>query len=102
MLLQRIRGEWLEVDARVLGERILQIGNRGARRGAEQAEGGFRLDVELDLGEAQHLLRGIEHRLAPDVHRRVGAEAEPALLLVRLDAQADQQPVARRRDASRG
>ena len=39
--LLRVRGERLEIDHGVVGERFLQIGNGRARGGAEQAERRF-------------------------------------------------------------
>ena len=43
-------------------------------------------------------LLAVEHGAAPHMHGRLGAEAEEGLPLARLDAQRDQQAVARRRD----
>ena len=95
------RRERLEIDHGVVGQRLLQIGNCRARGGAEQAEGCFRLHVERDVGQPHDLVLLIEHGLAPDVHGRLGAEPEPALGFLGLDAERNQQPVARRRDARR-
>ena len=93
-LLLGVGGEGLEIDHRLLGQRLLQIRHGGARGGAEQAEGGFRFHRQRHVGQAQDLVLRVEHRLAPDLHGGGGAEAEPALLLVRLDVERDQQPVA--------
>ena len=96
-LLLRIGGERLEVDGRLLGQRLLQMRHRRARRGPEQSERRLRFDGELDIGQPQRLLRLVEHRPAPDMHGGFAAETEEALLLLGVDQQRDQQPVAGRR-----
>ena len=64
-LLLRIGRERLEVDRRLLRQRLLQTRHHRARRGAEQPERGFRFDGHLDVGEPQRLLRLIEHAACP-------------------------------------
>ena len=98
-LFLRVAGERLEVDGRLLRQRLLQLRHGRARRGAQQSEGGFRLDGELDVGEPQRLLRLIEHGPAPDVHVGLAAEAEIALLLLCIHQQRNQQAIAGSRDA---
>src|SRR5262245_28374172 len=71
--------------------------DRASRR-PEQAEGGFRFEGELNVGEAQRLLRFVEHRPAPDVHSGIGAEAKEARLLPGVHQQRDQKPIAGRGD----
>ena len=75
-LFLRVAGERLEVDGRLLRQRLLQMRHGRARRGAQQPEGGFRLDGELDVGQPQRLLRLIEHGPAPDMHVGLAAEAQ--------------------------
>src|ERR1700676_5076325 len=60
--------ERLEVDGGLFGKDPLQMRHGRARGGSEQPERGFRFHGEFDIGQAQGLLRLIEHRPAPDMH----------------------------------
>ncbi len=95
----RIGGERLQVDHQPVGQRLLHVRDRRARGGAEQAERGLGFDRQLDIGQPQRLRLLVEPRPAPDVHGRLGAEAEEALLLLGVHQQRDQQPVAGGGDA---
>jgi hypothetical protein len=98
MLVARIGGEGLRSTTAFFSQRRLQIGDGRARGRAEQAERGLRFHRKRNLAHAQDLRLAVEHGLAPDMQRRLGAEAEPALLLARLDQQRDQEALARRGD----
>src|SRR5262245_60112249 len=93
-LRSRVVGEGFEIENRLLRQRFLEIRHCGAGGGAEQAKGRLRFNCQRNIGEPQDLALLVERRFAPDVHRRLRAEAEPALFLARLHAQRDQQPVA--------
>ena len=88
-----ILGKRLEVDDRLLGQRLLQIRHRRLGGLAQEPERGLRLHVERHVSEAQDLRVLIEHRLAPDMHGGVRPERKKASLLD-VHQQRDQQPVA--------
>ena len=50
-----VGGERFQIEHRVVGQRLLQIGHGRARGGAEQAEGRFRFHRQREIGEAEDL-----------------------------------------------
>ncbi len=80
----------LQIEHRLVGERLLHQRQRGAGGAAQQAECGFGFHRDLKIAKPQCLLFGVEQRLAPDEHGGIAAEAKPTGLFASLDLQRDQ------------